>query len=71
MSKEELAAGHAFEAAKGMVSAKERENRSGRGTRAPSLNSLIVFGKTVDVTAEMSHTQNEITKNVTVKPGGG
>jgi len=55
LSKEELAAGHAFEAAKGMASAKERENRNGRGTRATSLNSGIVFGKTVDVTAEMSH----------------
>jgi hypothetical protein len=54
LSKEELAAGQAFEASEGLVSAKERENKNGRGTRAPSLNSGIVFGKTVDVTAEMS-----------------
>ncbi len=71
LSKEELAAGHAFEAAKGMVSAKERENRNGRGTRAPSLNSGIVFGKTVDVTAQTSPQTEMQAKDVTAKPGGG
>jgi hypothetical protein len=73
LSKEELAAGHAFEASGGLVSVQERENRNGRGTRAaPSLNSGIVFGKTVDVTAEMSHPQNEMqAKDVKAKPGAG
>ena len=54
-----------------MVSAKERENSNGRGTRAPSLNSGIVFGKAVDVTAQTSPQTEMQAKDVTAKHGGG